>query len=153
MQPELAFVSAWPIVVVDAVEIELPSAWAAEEGSFDRNSIADFPAEAFGGASAGDGALAVVQESFPLIVGNDHLGEDYPLIFDVDRKLREEILFVLIDAAEPVVVSDGFDAGDGEDFVAVGDGQRLNDGRAVDYHEAVCAGYFHAAAKGAFNYG
>ena len=99
--------------MVDAVEIEFPSTCAAENGGLDGDAIAYFPSESLGRAGAGDCALAIIQKCFPLIVGDDHFRENCALIFDVDRKLREEILFVLIDAAEPIVVRDRFDAGNG----------------------------------------
>ncbi len=92
--------------VIDAVKIELPGARAAINGRFDGDAVADFPAKALGGVRAGDGALAVLDEVLPLVIGNDQLGDDLALIFHVDHELREEVLFVLIDAAEPIVVGD-----------------------------------------------
>ncbi len=79
--------------------------------------------EAFCRALAGDSALAVFQEIAPLVVGHHQLGHHLALIFGVDDELWKEVPFILIDAAEPMIVRDGFDAGNGQDFVAVGDRQ------------------------------
>jgi hypothetical protein len=105
--------------VIDAVEVELRRA-AAIESRFDRNAIANFPMEARGGAGAGNGTHAVFHEIVPLIVGHHQLRHNLALVFRVDDKLRKEVLFILIDAAEPVIVCDGLDAGNGKDFVAMG---------------------------------
>ncbi len=106
--------------MIDAVEIELPRA-AAVESSLDRDAIANFPMEACGRAGARDGALAVFQEIVPLLVRYHKLSHHLALIFGVDDKLWKEVLFILIDTAEPVIVGDRLDAGNGKDFVAVGD--------------------------------
>ena len=153
LKPELAFVAAGFVGVIDAVESEVPDLRGAEESVLDGYAIADFPAEALGGLCAGDGAGAILDEVGPLIVGDGEFGENGALIFDVDGELRKEILLFLIDAAEPVVVGDGFYAGDAEHFVAIGERQRLDDRDAVDDDQAVGAGYVCATAEGAFYYG
>jgi hypothetical protein len=109
--------------------------------------------ESRGGFRSGDGALTIFHEIGPLIVRDLEFRKDLALIFDVDGELREEILFVLIDAAEPVVVGDGFHAGDAHDFIAIGKWQRLDDGNAIDDHQAIGAGNVRATAEGAFYYG
>ena len=70
----------------------------------DGDAVANLPAESLGRARADDRALAVLQEGVPLVVGNDQLREYLALVFRVDHELGKEVLFVLVDAAEPVVV-------------------------------------------------
>ena len=90
--------------MVDAVDVEIPGSCPAEKGVLDRDVIADFPAEAFGKAGADHGALAVLDEVGPLVIGHDELGEDLALVFDIDDELRKEVFLILIDATKPVVV-------------------------------------------------
>ncbi len=111
--------------MINAVEIELPGA-AAIESSLDGDAIADFPMEAFGRAGAGNSALAVFEEIVPLVVRYHKLSHYLALIFGVDDKLWKEVLFILIDTAEPVIVRNGFDPGNSKDFVAVGDRHQLH---------------------------
>jgi len=66
-----------------------------------------------------------------LIIGNAHFGHDLPLIFNINDELREEVLFILINAAEPIVVRDRLDAGDLKNFVAIRERNGLNEARAV----------------------
>ena len=66
-----------------------------------------------------DRALAVFYEVLPLVIGNDQFGDHLALIFGVDHELREEVLFVLIDAAEPIVVGYRLDPGNARNLVAV----------------------------------
>src|SRR5712672_2612618 len=110
LQPKLALVATGLVAVINAVEIELRRAPAVESG-FDRNAIAKFPMEACGGAGSGDGAHAVFHEIIPLLVRHHQLGHYLALIFGVDYKLGKEVLFILIDTAEPVIMSDRFEAG------------------------------------------
>src|SRR4029077_15730813 len=67
LQPELAFVAARAVAVINAVKIEFRGA-AAVEGGLDGNAITNFPVEARGGASAGDGAHTIFNEIVPLVV-------------------------------------------------------------------------------------
>ena len=83
---------------------------AAINGGLDGDAVADLPAKTLGRARAHNRALAVFEEGIPLVVGNDQLGEYLALVFRVDHELREEVLFVLIDAAEPVVVGHALNA-------------------------------------------
>ena len=87
-----------------------------------------------------------------MIVGNLHLCHDLPLIFDVNDELREEILFILINAAEPIVVRHGFDARDTKNFFVISQRNYLDETRAVDDHQAVRAGKFRAAAERALDH-
>ncbi len=102
--------------------------------------IANFPAEAFGKAGADHGALAVLDEVSPLVIGHDELGKDLALVFDIDDELRKEVFLILIDATKPVVVGNDLDARDAQNFVAVGKRQRLDDGDAIDDDQTVRAG-------------
>ena len=90
--------------MIDAVEIELPGA-AAINRRLDGDAVANLPAKTLGRARARNRALAVLEKGVPLVVGNKQFGEHLALGFRVNHELREEVLLVLIDAAEPVVVS------------------------------------------------
>src|SRR5262249_4850166 len=119
LEPELALVAAYFVGVVDAVEREFPVVAGAEEGILDRDAVADFPAETLCRFCSGDRAGAIFYKIVPLIIRNAELGKNLALIFDVDRELREEILLVLVDAAEPVVVRERFYAGNAQDLVLI----------------------------------
>src|SRR5215470_1259267 len=103
--------------------------------------------EAFGGASTDDGCLAILQECIPLIFWNDKLGKNLALILRVDYELRKEIFFVLIDPPEPVIVSDHLHARNTQDFVAIGQRQRIDDRGPIDNHQAICTSNIGSAAK------
>ena len=130
--------------MVDTDEVELPGAATVESG-FDRNAVADFPAETLCGLGPGDGALPVLQEVGPLIIGDDQLGKNLPLRVRVDDELRKEIILVLVDAAKPVVVRDVADAGNAQDFVLIGERDQVDDRSAVNRDKAVCAGQLRIA--------
>jgi len=149
----LALVAADFVGVIDAVESEFPGVAGAEQRVLDGDTVTDFPAETLGCFCSGDGSGAIFDEIVPLIVGNAEFGKNLALIFDVNGELREEILLMLVDAAESVVVGEGLDARNAQDLVLVGNRQRLNDGNAVDDHQAVGTGDVRAAAEGALNDG
>ena len=86
-------------------------------------------------------------EILPLIVGDNEFGKYLALVFNINGELGEEILLILVDAAEPIVMGDGFHAGDAKDLVAIGHRQRLDDSDFVDDIEAVHAGQIHALVK------
>src|SRR5437879_9028623 len=117
--------------MVEAVDIEFPTA-STPDGGFQRYAVANFPGEPLRRANAYDCALAVLQEVLPFFIGNDQLGENLALIFRIDDELRKEILFVLVDAAEPVIVGNHFDAGNAQHLVAIRERNRVDDGGAVD---------------------
>src|SRR5262249_16645698 len=133
--------------VIDAGNIEFPSA-GAEDGGAKGNAIADFPMEAFGGASADNGALAIFHEVGPLVIRNDQFGKDLALALRIDDELRKEILLFLVDGAEPVVVRDDFHTGNARDLVAIGKGERIDDGSAIDDDETIGSSDVCAAAEG-----
>jgi hypothetical protein len=58
--------------------------------------------------------------------------------------LRKEVSFILVDAAEPIVMSDSFHGRDAKDLIAIGHGKRLDNGDFVDHVETVNAGQIHS---------
>ena len=58
------------LAMVDAIEIEVPRARTAKEGTLDGNAISNFPTKARRGFCAGNSALAVFYESSPLVIGH-----------------------------------------------------------------------------------
>ena len=75
------------------------------------------------------------------------------LVFRVNHELREKVLFVLIDAAEPVVVGHALNARNARDFVAIRERYGLNDGDAIDGDQPVGAGDAPAAVEGVPHHG
>ncbi len=67
-----------------------------------------------------------------MIVGHLHLRHYLPLIFYVNDELWEEVFFILINAAEPIIVRHSFDAWDAKNFFVVSERNDLNQTRAVD---------------------
>ncbi len=152
LEPELSFVLLAEFAVVNADEIELPCAATIKSG-LDGDAIPDLPMEALRGLGANDGALTVFQEGIPLVIRNDQFTENLALVFRVNDELREEILFVLVNAAKPVVVGDVFHAGDAEDFVAMSERDQIDDRSAVNNYQPIGAGDISAAAKGILDHG
>src|SRR5882724_5949286 len=153
LKPELAFIAAGFVAVIDAIEIEIPSAVSAVKRVLDGDAVANLPAETLCGARADNRSLAVLDEILPLIFGHDELAHHLTVVFDVNGELREEIFLFDVHAAKPVVVGDGLHARDGQDFVPVGDGHGLNEPDAVGDHQAVSAGNLRAAAESASYHG
>ena len=116
-------------------------------------SVADLPAKPLGGAGARNRALAVLQKCIPLVVGNDQLGNNLALVLRIDHELREEVFFILVDAAEPIVVRHALDAGNAQNLVAIGKRDGLNDGDAIDGDQAVRRRQRPAAAEGVPHHG
>jgi len=85
-------------------------------------------------------------EIVPLVVRDYKLGHYLALIFRVDYKLGERSLFILIDTAEQWLWCDRLDAGNGKDFVSMGNRHQLHQTDAADDHQAVRAGDFRATA-------
>jgi hypothetical protein len=96
-------------------------------------------------------AFAIGDERFPLIIGNDEFREDLALVFNINGELGKEVFFILVDAAEPIVMGYSFHARDAEDLVAIGHRERLNDGDFVDDVEAINTGQVHALIECAVN--
>src|SRR6516225_12468943 len=105
----------------------------------------------FHGLSTDDRALAILQERIPLIIGNNQFRHHLALVLRIDNELGKEILFVLVDAAKPVVVRDVFHTRDAQDLVAVSQRDQIDDGRTVDNHQAIGAGDVSAAPKRVFD--
>ena len=145
MKPELRQIVVVARPGVDAADVELPI--ARINGSLNRNPISHFPAESLCDSRTGDCALSVFKERLPLIVRNYEFRKHHALIFRIDCKLRKKVLFVLIHAAKPVVVRDGFHAGDAQDLVAIGIRQRLNDRRFVNHVQPVRARHVYTLVE------
>src|SRR5215467_9273642 len=146
LEPELRLVVLGAGSVVDGVDIEFPGS-PAVKGGFDGNAVADLPAEALCRLRADDGALAVLEEAGPLVIRHDQLGKHLSLRFRIDDELREKILLILIDPAEPVVVRDIAYAGDAQDLVPVGKRNQVDDRGAVDRDQAVGTGQLRVAEE------
>src|SRR6266404_2955363 len=153
LKPELAFIAAGFVAVINAIEVEIPGAVRAIERILDGDAIAHFPSKALRGSRADYRSLAVLDEILPLIFGHDELAHYLAVVFDVNGKLREEIFLLDVHAAEPIVVSDGLDALNRQDFVAVRDGHGLNQPDPVGNYQTVGAGNFRAAAESALHHG
>src|SRR5712664_3284598 len=66
LKPELAFIAAGFVAVINAIEIEIPSAVGAVKRVLDRDAIANLPAEALRDLRADNRSLAVLDEILPL---------------------------------------------------------------------------------------
>src|SRR5580704_17739927 len=152
LEPELAFVAAFLVIGVNPVKVEFPGFGRTVKRVLQRNAVTHLPLEALGEIPPSNRTLTIVNEIFPLIVGNTHLGHDLALVLRIDHKLREEILFVLIDPAEPIVVGSELDALDLADLIAVRKGHGIDKTDEVDDHEPIRARQFRTAAEGAFYY-
>src|SRR5262249_36901889 len=131
LKPELRFVILRLFPVINAVNVEFPASAAVERG-LDRNAVANLPVKALRRLRSNNGPLAILQEICPLVLGNDQLGKNLPLVFRIDDELRKEVSFVLVDTAEPVVVSDRLHALNAQNLVAIGKWNQIDDRGAVD---------------------
>ena len=131
LEPKLRLIVLRTFAVINTHDIEFPIP-ATVHGGFDGDAIADLPVNLGDGGGADNGALPVLQEVIPLIVGNDEFREHLALSLRIDDELRKEILFFLVDAAEPVVVGHIIDAGNSEYFVAIGKRDSVDDRSAVN---------------------
>src|SRR5580704_10731202 len=86
-----------------------------------------------------------------MVVGNFEFRQDNALVLGIDGELREEVLLILVDAAEPIVVCYRDNTWDAQDFVSVVERQRLNDRRAIDDDEPVGTSDVGAAAERALD--
>jgi hypothetical protein len=84
-----------------------------------------------------------------LVVRNLHFRHNLALIFGIYDELREKILLVLINAAEPIVVSNRFDALNAQYFVAIGERNGVDKTGAVDDYQTIRASKLSATAEGA----
>src|ERR1700730_522196 len=141
------------VVVINTIQHEFPSFGRSVQRILNRDPIADFPSEALCQTSPRDGSLAIFHKCIPFIIGYAHLGHNQALIFRVNDELREKVLFVLINAAEPVVMSDSFDALDLQNLVAVRKRNHIDQSRAINHHQAISPGQFRTAAERTSHYG
>src|SRR5258708_30014469 len=95
--------------------------------------------EAASESRSDDSALAVLNKIVPLVVRNLHFRHNLALIFGIYDELREKILLVLINAAEPIVVSYRFDALNAQYFVAIGERNGVDKTGAVDDYQTIRA--------------
>jgi len=104
--------------VINAVEIELRRA-AAIESRFDWDAIANFQWKR---AAVRAPAMAPMRSFTKLFHWSSGTTSSVMTCVGFPDRLQtaEEVLFILIDAAEPVIVGDGFNAGNSQDFVAMG---------------------------------
>src|SRR6266404_3190672 len=153
LKPELAFIAARLIAVINAIEIEIPGAVGAIKRILDGDTVAHFPSEALRGSRADYRSLAILDEILPLIFGHDELAHHLAVVFNVNGKLREEIFLLDVHAAKPIVVGDGLDALNRQDFVAVRDGHGLNQPDPVGNYQTVGTGNFRTAAESALHHG
>ncbi len=135
------------VVFIDAVEVEFPSLRRPIERVFDRNAIADLPMETVREGRSYDSALAVLDKIVPLVVRDLHFRHNLALIFRIYDELWEKILFVLINAAKPIVVSNSFHALNAQYFVSIGERNRIDKTGTVDDYQAIRAGELGAAAE------
>src|SRR5437588_8343871 len=96
LKPELGFIILGPGAVVDAVNVELPS--ACEDCAFKRNAVTDLPAKFFSDGCAHNGALPVSGKLLPLRIGDADFWKDLALVLDIHRKTGKEVAFVLVHA-------------------------------------------------------
>src|SRR5262249_52269473 len=131
-------------------KVEFPD--AAKKSPFDGNTVADLPAEAFGGGRAGNGRLAVLHKGLPLIFRNGEFGEDLSPVFRVDGELSKEIALALVDTSKPTGESRIFHTWNVANLVSISKGQRLDDRGTVDHHEPIRSGDIEAAAEGVLDH-
>ncbi len=120
--------------VVDRADGEFPV--ARESGTFQRQAVAHFETVGVGELAADDGTLAVAQKCAQLFVLEKEIGIHREIGGRLDRELREEVLRVLIDAAEPSRVGHRAHAVHRADLVAIGERQREGKRNAVSRHQS-----------------
>ena len=98
--------------------------------------VAHVQVELVGDVAADHAAGAVVLEGQALIVRNVHVSVHLENHVRVHREAREEILRILVSAAEPVADQDFAHAGNLADAIAVGFRQRLGERDLVARHQA-----------------
>src|SRR5207245_10596924 len=114
---------------------------------FDRHAIADLPMETVLVGRSYDSALAVLDKIVPLVVRDLHFRHNLALIFRIYDELWEKILFVLINAAKPIVVSNRFHALNAQYLVSIGKRNSIDKTGAVDDYLAIRAGQLAATAE------
>ena len=136
--------------VKDAHEVEVPHPVAVLLGPdrrLDRDLVADLPAEALGGLPAHDGTGPRFQPRLLLLRRKEHLRMHVQKFLRHDRILHEEVLRVLVDAAEPGLVGCQHDAGDPLHPCLVALGQQLDDRYLVPHDQPVRSRHGHPAGE------
>ena len=137
VKPELGGVIGRARAVIDGTNIEFPD--PRNERASNGNAIADFPAKPLGRVFPDHGSLSVSDKGPPLIIGDNEFRKHLVHSVGIDRELREEIAFVLIDSAEPVRECDLLYARDFQQPVSIGERQGLDDRSPVNCYQAVRA--------------
>src|SRR4029077_21257103 len=145
LKPELGEIVVVSRAGVDPPYIELPI--TGINGALNGYAIAYFPTKPLGDSRSSDCAFAIFQECLPFCIGDYKLRKHHSLIFGVDRELGEKVFFVLINAAKPVVVRDGFHARNSKDLVTVRIGERLNNRDLVNHVKPVRTRDIHSLAE------
>ena len=144
VKEELRLVDVRRGAPVDADDLELEGIGLAvlrpEERGLDRNPIAELPAETRGELPPDERAGPGVHPSLAIVAVDDELGVDAQDPLGVDRHVREEVLRVLIDAAEPGHVRHEPDPRRGLDLRQVTERERLDHRHLVDRQQAPLAG-------------
>src|SRR5690348_3468362 len=106
--------------MINAVDIELPTLIAkAVKRGLDGDAVANLPAETLHRGGTDNCPLAILQKRAPLIVWNLEFRKNLALVLRIDNELREEILWILIYAAKPVIERNVLHAVNTQDLIAV----------------------------------
>ena len=138
VKEQLVFVGALVAPLVNAPHDHRPL--PGVDGALKGHGVAHFPAETLGQPAADDTAPAVLEKGRSLVLGQDKLRVQVQEALGIHGKVREKILAVDVDAAEPGHVGDGLDAVDRPDLFHVGDRQGEGQGYRMADHEAVGGG-------------
>src|SRR6202022_1154745 len=98
--------------------------------------------KSIGKALPGNCAFAVTGKGLPLSLWNAKLRKHGSLVLHVHGKLGKEILFVLVHASEPIVVSHLFDPRHAQKTDTVGKRQGLNQRNLIDDYKRMGPGNF-----------
>jgi len=132
---------------VNAPEHKIPV--ARIDRAFERDRVADFPFVLGGQLPADHRPFAVQQKILLLLLVQDKFRIQGKVGDGFDAEIGEKILFIDIDAAEPIAPGNRFDAFHLMNFPRVGNGQGENDGNGVARHQPGGGRRLHARVKGA----
>jgi hypothetical protein len=97
--------------------------------------------------------LLVLHEGIPLIIGHDELGVNFAMVFDVNGELWEKVFFILVNAAEPMILRHIFHARYRSHLVSIRYGHRLDQANSIDNYQPIRAGNINPPAECAVHYG
>ncbi len=120
----------------------------AEDRALQGDVVADLPPEAPGKPAADHAALTVFAECVLLILWQNEFRVEVEKGLAFNGEVREKILAVDVDTAEPGHVRDRLDAVDGSDFLHVGDRQEEGERYGVADDEAIGGRRGHAGIPG-----